>query len=97
MPIVVLIYAVFMQDWPIVWILGMTVVVQSIYHAILRMAAFKLPPWSGITYPFGGLIVTLIILDGMIRLATGRDIQWKGRSLLGRPAFPVKRDPRGIL
>ena len=29
-------------------------------------------------------------MDGMVRVATGREIKWKGRDLLGRPEIPVK-------
>ena len=36
-------------------------------------------------------MVTVIMLDGMVRVATGREITWKGRSLLGRPELPIRR------
>ena len=37
------------------------------------------------------MIMTAILLDGMIRLASGGEIKWKGRDLLGRPELPVER------
>jgi chlorobactene glucosyltransferase len=90
-PVVALAWAMIVQNWPVVTIMGVTVLLQVTYYSIVRMAAFRLPPWSGITYPIGGIIVSAILLDGMIRLATGRNITWKGRPLLGRPELPVKR------
>ena len=90
-PVAALMWAVIVHNWPVVMIMGTTVLLQVTYYSLLRMAAFRLPPWSGITYPIGGIIVTAIMLDGMVRLATGRNITWKGRSLLGRPDLPVKR------
>lgn len=91
LPVVVLVWAATMHDWPVVMILGVTVILQVLYYSVIRMTAFKLPPWSGVTYPIGGLIITAILLDGMVRVATGQNITWKGRSLLGRPELPVKR------
>lgn len=91
LPVMALAWALFTANWPVAVVMGATVMLQLSYYAALRVAAFRLPPWSSITYPLGSLIVALIILDGMIRLAAGRDIQWKGRSMLGRPELPVRR------
>jgi chlorobactene glucosyltransferase len=91
LPVIALGYALITHDWPVAAIMGVTVLFQVSYYSVLRMAAFRLPPWSGITYPIGGIMVTIIMLDGMVKLATGQDITWKGRSLLGRPELPVKR------
>lgn len=90
-PIGLLFWAVLSEQWLIVSVMGTTTVFQVVYYGILRMAGYRLPPWSGITYPLGGIIVMSIILDGMLRLVSGRDIQWKGRALLGCPKPPVKR------
>jgi chlorobactene glucosyltransferase len=71
-------------------LLGAVVALQVLYYSAVRIAAFRAPPWSSVTYPIGGIIITLILMDGMVRLATGREIKWKGRDLLGRPEIPVK-------
>ena len=91
LPVIALTWAILAHDWPVVVVLGTTVALQVLYYSVLRITAFKLPPWSGVTYPVGGVIITAILLDGMIRVATGRNITWKGRSLLGRPELPVRR------
>ena len=91
MPAVALLWAIVVRDWPLAAVMGTLVAFQIVYNSIVRMTAFRLPPWSGVTYPIGGVIVSAILLDGMIRLATGRNITWKGRSLLGRPELPVRR------
>jgi hypothetical protein len=90
-PVLALIGTVLAHDWPAAIVMAITVVLQMIYYSSIRVMAFRLPPWSGITYPIGGIIITAILADGMIRLATGRNITWKGRSLLGRPELPVRR------
>jgi len=71
--------------------MGLVLGVQLGYHVLIRMAGFRLPPWSAVSYPLGGLIVTAILLDGMIRLSFGGDIKWKGRDLLGRPDLQINR------
>jgi chlorobactene glucosyltransferase len=91
LPVVALLWALFVHNSPVAAIMGVTVLLQLTTYSILRMTAFRLPPWSGITYPIGGIIVAAMLLDGMVRLATGRNITWKGRPLLGRPELPVKR------
>lgn len=72
-------------------ILGALVALQLIYHGLVRVMAFRAPPWSGVTYPLGGIITGAILLEGMIRVASGAEIKWKGRDLLGRPELPLKR------
>lgn len=90
MPVALLLWAVISSRWTAALIMGTTVLFQVIYYGSVRMAGFRLPPWSGVTYPFGGLIVTAILLDSMFHRITGRDIKWKGRSVVRRPEFPVK-------
>jgi chlorobactene glucosyltransferase len=90
MPVVFLLWTIVSSQWTAALVMGATVVFQVTYYGLIRMAGFRLPPWSGITYPIGGMIVTAILLDSMFRLVTGRDIEWKGRSLIGRPDLPIK-------
>jgi chlorobactene glucosyltransferase len=90
-PIAALLWAILSGQWLVASILGATVAFQVIYNGMIRMVGYRIPPWSSITYPLGGAIVTAIVLDGMVRLASGRDIQWKGRSLLGRPELPIRK------
>ena len=71
-------------------ILGALVILQLIYHGLVRVIAFRAPPWSSVTYPLGGIITGAILLEGMIRVASGAEIKWKGRDLLGRPDLPLK-------
>jgi len=90
--VIINILPVFLLLWSLVsgqttasQILAAVVVLQLLYYSAARTIAFRAPPWSGITYPIGGIIVTVILIDGMTRLVTGREIKWKGRDLLGRP------------
>ncbi len=94
LPVFVLGWAVIARDWPVALAMGAAVLFQLFYYSTLRVAGFRTPPWTSITYPIGGLIVTAILLDGMIRLALGGDILWKGRSLLGRPELPSPKTRR---
>jgi len=96
MPIAALFWAILSRQWLITSVMGATVIFQIVYYGIVRMAGYRLPPWSSITYPIGGLIVTAILLDGMFRLASGRDIRWKGRSLLGCPELLGRRMRQSI-
>ncbi len=91
LPVVALIGAALTGHLPALLVMGTVVGFQLIYYGALRMLAFRAPPWSSITYPIGGIIVSAILLDGMTRLATGREITWKGRGLLGRPELPARR------
>lgn len=90
MPVVFLLWAIMSAQWTAALVMGATVSFQVIYYGLVRMVGFRLPPWSSVTYPVGGMIVTAILLDGMFHLITGRDIKWKGRSVVGRPDLPVK-------
>ena len=90
-PILLLLIAIAQSQTPAIQILSAVVVIQVIYYAILRMLAFRAPPWSAITYPLGSLIASTILFEGMLRVATGREICWKGRSLVG---VPTLRTPR---
>ena len=90
-PVAFLIWALFSEQWLVASVLGAMVVFQTAYYGVVRMAGYRLPPWSSITYPIGSIIVTAIILDGMFRLIYRRDIQWKGRSLLGCPEPPINK------
>jgi chlorobactene glucosyltransferase len=91
LPVILLIAALSRGNWPATAILGAVVTFQLGYYALIRMAAFRTPPWSSITYPIGSLIVTAILLDGMLRVAGGLEITWKGRPVMGRPESPVRR------
>ena len=91
LPVILLAWALSRAEWLIVAVLGTVVALQLGYYALIRMAAFRTPPWSSVTYPIGSLIVTAILLDGMIRVASGLEITWKGRPVIGRPRLPVSR------
>ncbi len=91
LPVLLLVWAVVTGSEPAILVLGIIVAFQVLYHALVRIIAFRAPPWSSVAYPLGGIVWTAILLDGMIRLATGAEIKWKGRDLLGRPKLPVKR------
>lgn len=90
MPVILLLWAIVSGQWIAALIMGATVAFQVIYYGFVRMVGFRLPPWSSVTYPVGGIIVTAILLDSMFHLITGRDIKWKGRSIVGCPDLPVK-------
>jgi chlorobactene glucosyltransferase len=90
-PVFALWLAVLLENWPAVLIMGVTILIEIAYYSIVRMAGFRTPPWTGFVFPLGGLIVTMILADGMFRLATGREILWKGRSLLGKPELPTSK------
>jgi chlorobactene glucosyltransferase len=85
LPFALLIWAIVAGNRPTALVLSVIVAFQLLYYALVRMAAFRAPPWTAITYPFGGLLITAILLDGMIRLALGHDIRWKDRPLIGVP------------
>jgi hypothetical protein len=71
--------------------MGATVAFQVLFFAGIRLAGqFRAPPWSSVTYPIGGIITTAILIDGMVRLASGGEIKWKGRDLLGRPDLEIE-------
>jgi chlorobactene glucosyltransferase len=91
LPVPLFIWSLFQQNTLVSLILGIVVAFEVVYYSFVRVVGFRLPPWSGITYPIGGLVVMGILLDGMIRLASGKDIKWKDRSLLGRPELPIKQ------
>ncbi len=85
LPAFLLVWAVLAGNQPATLILSVAVSLQLLFHAFMRMAGFRIPPWSSVASPFGGVVVTAILLDGMIRVASGGEIKWKGRDLLGRP------------
>jgi chlorobactene glucosyltransferase len=85
LPAALLIWAIIAGNQPAMVVLGAVVTLQVLYYAVMRMAAFRAPPWTAVTYPFGGLVITAIVLDGMFRLVSGRDIKWKERPLIGTP------------
>jgi len=91
LPALLLIWAVLVRDSVATLILGSVVAFQLAYYSAVRMVAFRAPPWSSITYPLAGIIVAAILLEGMVRVATGGEIKWKGRDLLGRPELSVSR------
>jgi chlorobactene glucosyltransferase len=91
LPILILFVAILANRTSAILIIGAVVIFQLLYFGMIRVVAFRAPPWSGVTYPLGGIIVSAIIIEGMARLASGGEIKWKGRDLLGRPELPVKR------
>jgi chlorobactene glucosyltransferase len=91
LPVLILFVAILANRTSAILIMGAVVIFQLLYFGMMRIVAFRAPPWSGITYPLGGIIVSVILIDGMARLASGGEIKWKGRDLLGRPELPVKR------
>jgi chlorobactene glucosyltransferase len=94
LPLILLLASLLAGNSTNVLLLGAVVALQVLYYSAVRVAAFRAPPWSSITYPIGGIIITLILMDGMIRLITGREIKWKGRDLLGRPEISVRPTKR---
>jgi chlorobactene glucosyltransferase len=90
MPVICLAWMILTGQWAASLVMGAAVIFQVVYYGLIRIAGFRLPPWSAITYPIGGIIVTAILSDSMLRLVTGRDIKWKERSLIGRPDLPIK-------
>jgi chlorobactene glucosyltransferase len=91
LPVLILFVAILANRTSAILIMGAVVIFQLLYFGMMRIVAFRAPPWSGVTYPLGGIIVSAIIVEGMARLASGSEIKWKGRDLLGRPELPVKR------
>jgi chlorobactene glucosyltransferase len=91
LPAFLLVWAILTGNPEATWVMSVAVSIQLMFHAFVRMAGFRVPPWSSVAYPFGSVIMTVILLDGMIRLASGGEIKWKGRDLLGRPELPVDR------
>ena len=89
-PAALLLWAAITDNLDVMLVMGATVAFQVLFYAAIRMAAFYAPPWSAITYPVGGLITSAILVDGMFRVATKREIKWKDRSLIGTPELPVK-------
>jgi chlorobactene glucosyltransferase len=89
LPVFFLVWAILAGNQSATLILSVAVSFQLLFHSFMRMAGFRIPPWSSVASPFGGMVVTVILLDGMIRLASGGEIKWKGRDLLGRPDLPV--------
>jgi len=85
LPVVALLWALLAGSAIPAAILGGLVAVQVIFYAVLRIVAFRAPPWAAISYPLGGLIAAAITLEGMFRLLSGRGVTWRGRSLLGTP------------
>jgi chlorobactene glucosyltransferase len=91
LPVALLIWAALAKNMPALTVMGATVLFQVLYYGMIRIAAFRAPPWTCLTYPFGSLLVSFILADGMIRLATGREIRWKDRPVLGTPIPPIKK------
>jgi chlorobactene glucosyltransferase len=91
LPFIVLIGALLAGNRDAMIVMGVTIIGEMIYYGAIRMLAFRAPPWSAVTYPIGGLIVTGMMLDGMFRLATGREIKWKDRPVMGTPEVPIHR------
>lgn len=93
LPSLLLLIAVLANHTPAVLMLGGTVLFQLIYFALIRVYAFRAPPWSSITFPIGSMITSGLLIDGMVRLATGKEIKWKGRDLYGKPELevPIKK------
>lgn len=91
LPVILLIAAILAGHTRAILIMGATVAFQVLFYALIRLAGqFRAPPWSSVTYPIGGIITTAILIDGMVRLASGGEIKWKGRDLLGRPDLEIE-------
>lgn len=63
-------------------IMGGLLLFQMAFHAGLRVIAYRLPPWSGVTCWWGTLISLVILTESMIRVASGREIRWKDRPVM---------------
>lgn len=71
--------------------MGTVVCAQLFFTAIARVIGFRAPPWSAVTYPLGGLLIALMGIESMVSVATGREIRWKDRPVLGIPTPPMHR------
>jgi chlorobactene glucosyltransferase len=91
LPFVVFTVALLNRNRAATIIMGLTIIGEAIFYGAIRSFAFRAPPWSGVTFPVGGVIVAGMTLDGMFRLATGREIKWKDRPVMGTPEVPVKQ------
>jgi chlorobactene glucosyltransferase len=90
LPVVLFVWMLAARNWVAAAIMGSVVVLQAVYQSAIRVVAFRAPPWSGITYPVGSAIGSLILIDGMFRLASGRQIKWKDRPVLGGPEVRIR-------
>ena len=91
LPIVLLIAAALTGNRIAMVVMGTLVALQLVYNSAIRMVGFRMPPWTSITYPVGTLLATAILADGMVRVATGREIKWKDRAVMGAPKPNFKR------
>jgi hypothetical protein len=71
--------------------MGVVVGVELIFTAVVRVIGFRAPPWSAVTYPLGGLLITVMGLESMISVAFGREIKWKDRLVMGAPEPTLPR------
>ncbi|MGF1506648.1 MAG: glycosyltransferase [Chloroflexi bacterium] len=76
---------------PGVIIMALLVIWQVVFYGTIRLMAFRAPPWTAVVYPFAGILSSLIIADGIVRVARGGEIKWKGRDVLGRPTLPTRK------
>lgn len=89
-PWVLFVWALIAGNQLAAYTMGFAVLSQIIYFGSLRMIAFRAPPWTSVFHPIGSLIGGGILIDGMIRLASGRAIKWKDRPVIGGPELDVK-------
>lgn len=87
-PVILLSVYMLLGNMQAALISGAIVLFQVLYYGAIRMLGFRLPPWTAVTYPLGAILVSIILFDGMIRVATGGEIKWKDRDVMGAPQLP---------
>lgn len=65
--------------------MSVVVGIELLFTAVARIFGFRAPPWSAVTYPLGGLLITVMGIESMISVASGLEIRWKDRPVLGAP------------
>lgn len=95
LPVVMLGWALALDDLTLVAISGGLFLLITLVHSAMSYQAFKIPLYYGILFPVGGLMTTGVMLDGMLRFATGRNVRWKGRELLGVPGVSAVSGNQG--
>jgi len=65
--------------------MGAVVGIEILFTAVTRVWGFRAPPWSAVTYPLGGLLILIMGLESMLSVASGQEIRWKDRPVMGAP------------
>jgi len=89
LPVLLLIWGFVVDDQVLKLSMGILVAFQLAFHGMIRMMGFRAPPWTAVTYPLGSLIVGWILVEGMFKVATRREIKWKDRPVMGAPELDL--------